>query len=143
MFNMDQKWDDQVKKMVDTLKHRGLQLSRSKLKHYHKRAIEESKISAAIKYALQVVQTNKTLTGGLMAARNPCLKAITGLPNCTDNDFCFLPKDKGGLGYEAAQPMFSPISAQALVNDLNDLGRVGQLTSLDDGTDCGIQHSTE
>ncbi len=44
----------------------------------------------------------KTLTGGLMVARNPCLKAITGLPNCTDNDFCFLPKDKGGLGYEAA-----------------------------------------
>ncbi len=59
MFNMDQKWDDQVKKMVDTLKHRGLQLSRSKLKHYHKRATEESKTLAAIKYALQVVQTKK------------------------------------------------------------------------------------
>ena len=126
-INMAQTWDDHVDKLILKVKSQGQQLAKCRLHYNIKRQIEETKILSGIKYHLSIMQPNKGLTDKLLKARHAGLMAISGLPHCTESRFGYLPKHKGGLGFQSIEPIFAQTSMEALVEDLNDEGHIGKL----------------
>lgn len=112
-INMAQSWDDHIRKLIHKIKTQGRQQATCRLRYDIKRRIEETQILSGIKYYSSIIQPNKGLTDKLLRARTSGLMAISGLPPCTESRFSYLHKHKGGLGFEAVEPVFAQASMTA------------------------------
>lgn len=128
LINMNQDWSDQVQSMNEKIRINGARLSAAKLAYTHKSVVEVQKILAGARYALPIIQPCKTLSNEIITARTAVIRKLAGLTKSTDRFFAYLQKQRGGLGAQALEPLYSQLSAEALVADLNDEGCVGRLT---------------
>ena len=128
-FTLDLRWTPQLKESLAMIDTKGKALAAfPHLTVEQRLLIEEQNILGALRHTFSVTPFSFTQVAELDGRRARILKDMFAIRRTACTDYFFLPVDHLGAGSTSCKPVCAQVTAESLIQSLNDPGTLGKLT---------------